>query len=97
MATIPTHSGHSADVQIRLISGGQSYRVAKVGPERLYLRDALEVAATDARLIVTIDGVESQWLLHLPAGAMKDEPRVTFQVLRFPPSRVEMEPSNTNS
>lgn len=61
------------------------------------MRDALEVAATDASLIVTIDGVESEWLLHLPAGATKDEPRVVFQVLRFPPSRADMEPSNANS
>jgi hypothetical protein len=74
-----SHSGHSADVKMRLRIGGMSLPVAQLGPDFLLLKRPLDHPANDATLVLCVDGNERQWNVRLPAGISAESRRVAIE------------------
>ena len=60
---------HSADVRLTLRVNGNDYALAKVGPNRVFLRTAVSLLPCDAVLIISVDGRISSRQIFLPHGA----------------------------
>ena len=57
---------------------GQVLAIGQLGPDFLILRDAIDHPPSDASILLSIDGDESRWTVHLPDGisASKPETRI---------------------
>lgn len=62
---IRTKLGHSAEISMSLIVGGQTFAVRGTGPSELVLAKPARIAPSQAELIVTIDGDERKSLIHV--------------------------------
>ena len=71
---------YSAIVQLILHVNGQDYELAKVGPSRIVLRNAIQLPACEATLSICIDGQVTQQTIQLPDGASADSPIVISSV-----------------
>lgn len=69
-------TGHSADVEMRLIVDRQSLPVAQLGPGFLLLDSLIDHPTCDAWLVVRVDDIERRWLVRLPDGMSKDSQKV---------------------
>ncbi len=67
---------YSATVQLILHVNGQDYELAKVGPSRIVLRNAIQLPPCEATLSIRIDGETTQQTIQLPVGASADSPIV---------------------
>ena len=67
---------YSATVQLILHVNGQDYELAKVGPSRIVLRNAIQLPPCEATLSISIDGETTQQTIQLPVGASADSPIV---------------------
>ncbi len=67
---------HSADVRLTLRVNGNDYALAKVGPNRVFLRTAVSLPPCDAELIISVDGRISSRQISLPHGASTDSQSV---------------------
>jgi len=57
-------------VRIELHVNGSRYRVAKLGPDRLYLVEPLERPVEQGEVVLQIDGHERRWRVALaPNGS----------------------------
>ncbi|MEZ6128329.1 MAG: hypothetical protein R3C59_06585 [Planctomycetaceae bacterium] len=64
---------YSANVQLVLHVNGQDYPLAKVGPDRIYLRTPVNLPPCEGTLSINIDGhLTQQQLIRLPEGASAD-------------------------
>lgn len=57
-------------MRIELHINGSRYRVAKLGPDRLYLVEPLDLPAERGEVVLHIDGDERRWPVALrPTGS----------------------------
>jgi hypothetical protein len=64
--------GYSARVRIELRVNGQRLRVAKIGPDRLYLDAPQTLSASTGEVVMHIDGRERRWRVALhPRGGVE--------------------------
>jgi hypothetical protein len=68
MATTTPYPRHSACVQMRLLIGGHSLRVAQMGPNFLILDDTADYPPGNAEIVLSVDGQAERWTVHLPNG-----------------------------
>jgi hypothetical protein len=59
---------HSAVVRMELRLNGSALSISHLGPDYLILAEPVDHPAADAEIIMSIDGDESRWSVHLPAG-----------------------------
>lgn len=64
-----TYKPHSADVRLTLGVNGNDYDVAKVGPDRIFMRTAIGLPVTDAELLISVDGRVTTSQIQLSNGA----------------------------
>jgi hypothetical protein len=71
--------GYSAEVEIYLEVAGKRYDVAQIGGGSLLLRDSHTIPpATEAKLVMRIDGVEEVEQIFLGSGAVNNEVAVSY-------------------
>jgi hypothetical protein len=66
-----THSAtsrHSADVRMALCVNGEVLPISQLGPDFLILKSPTEHGPTRAEIIMSIDGQEKRWRVHLVEG-----------------------------
>lgn len=76
MINAANNKPYSASVQLLLHVNGQNYELAKVGPNRVVLRNAVQLPPCEAMLSINIDGETTQQTISLPHGASADSPVV---------------------
>jgi hypothetical protein len=57
--------GHSSNVQLLLMAAGQSHRLAEIGPGYVTFREAPNLKAGSAEVVMRVDGQESRWSVNL--------------------------------
>ncbi len=73
-----THGGHSAQVKMRLLVGGQSIPVAQMGPDFVLLQNPVNHPPADASVVLQVDKSERSWNIHLPHGITAGTKRVAI-------------------
>ena len=68
MSIRPVKNGYSADIRMRLNVNGFVLPIGQLGPDFIILRDPTEHPPADAEIVMSIDGEESRWNVHLPEG-----------------------------
>jgi hypothetical protein len=58
----------SPDISIRLVVGDQQLRVSKIGPSRMVLVDPTDSPATEAQLVIIVNGRQRSRNVRLPEG-----------------------------
>ena len=74
MKSNATDNGYSADVRIHLNVNGYVLRVGQLGPDFVILRDPPNHPPSKGEIVLSIDGEESRWIVHLPNGIIADQP-----------------------
>jgi hypothetical protein len=59
---------------MQLNVNGHVLRIGQLGPDFLILRDAIDHPPADASILLSIDGDESHWTVHLPDGIQANKP-----------------------
>jgi hypothetical protein len=72
---------YSADVSARLLVGASRYEVAQTGPDFIVLRQAVDIPAGEATLIIEVEGRESISTVMLTTGASRTSIKVAIQSL----------------
>lgn len=67
---------YSASVQLILHVNGHDYALAKIGPNRIYLRTPVDLPPCEGTLSINIDGHVTQQTIRLPEGASVNSPGV---------------------
>ncbi len=67
--------GYSADVRMQLNVNGFVLPIAQLGPDFIILRDRAAHPPAEAEIVLSIDGEESRWNVHLPDGIVADRTR----------------------
>jgi hypothetical protein len=70
--------GHSADVRMQLSLNGYVLPIAQLGPEFLILRSPVEHGPAEAEIMLSIDGNERRWMVHLDNGIHPDRERTVI-------------------
>ena len=73
---------HSSLVQIRLEVNGQSLPVAQVGEDSLILRERCELPKSPAKIVIIVDGQESEHPVYLHHGISAESRIVHFRNLQ---------------
>jgi hypothetical protein len=74
MTTIRSTNGHSAEVRIQLFVDGHVLKIAQIGPHFLMLDQLIEHPPGEAEILMTVDGKEERWRVHLPDGIRTTTP-----------------------
>jgi hypothetical protein len=64
----PEELGRSAEVQMELSVNGHVLSIGQLGPDFIILDDPCEHPPDNAEIMVSIDGHERRWRVHLPNG-----------------------------
>jgi hypothetical protein len=59
---------------MQLHVNGHILPIGQLGPDFIILREAINHPPTDASIMLSIDGDESRWTVHLPNGIRASEP-----------------------
>ena len=78
MAIATNREGFSADVALEIRVQGEAIDVAKIGPDRLVLREARRLPAGDAELRVTVGGNTTSQQIILSPRADCDSTEVNY-------------------
>jgi hypothetical protein len=71
-------SGHSAQLEMRLLINGSSIRIAQLGPDFLLLDEPIDYPSGAAIIIMRVDQNERSWSVHLPGGISVRSKRVAI-------------------
>jgi hypothetical protein len=63
---------------MQLLINGASLPVAQLGPDFLLLKSPIDHPPADATIILSVDGSERQWHVHLLAGISVGSRRVVI-------------------
>lgn len=74
MTTTRSTNGHSADVRMRLFVNGHVLKIAQIGPQFLMLDHRIEHPPAEAEILMSVDGKEERWRVHLPDGISTTTP-----------------------
>lgn len=75
---IRANPGHSAEISMSLIVGGQCLAVRGAGPSELVLAKPAKIAPSQAELVITIDGDERKSLIHVSGSGDSESIYVAF-------------------
>ena len=67
-------SRYSADVRMRLTVGSHVLNIGQLGPDFIMLRNPMDHAPAVGEIVVSIDGRERRWNVHLPDGISAANP-----------------------
>ena len=67
---------YSSEVRLFLQVNGRSWRLAKVGPGRIYARDPIDLDPCDAEIVMFVDENEHRWDVYLTDGAVPFDPEI---------------------
>jgi hypothetical protein len=70
---------HSSLVQIRLEVNGQALQVAQVGENSLILREPCQLSKSPAKIVIVVDGQESEHSVFLHHGISSGSRVVHFR------------------
>lgn len=73
-----SHSGHSADVRMKLVLNATSIPVAQMGPDFLLVDTATDHPPGEASIVLQVDQSERRWKVNLPHGISARSKRVTL-------------------
>ena len=59
---------------MQLFVSGQVLKIAQIGPQFLMLDQPVEHPPADAEILMSIDGREDRWRVHLPHGISATTP-----------------------
>jgi hypothetical protein len=76
MASLSTHGGHSAQVDMRLVVNGLSLPVKQMGRDFLLVDRPVNHPPADASVILRVDERERRWNVRLPEGISANSKRV---------------------
>jgi hypothetical protein len=62
--------GHSSNVELFLLAGNQSLKLAQIGPSFVTLREPAELPPGDAEILMKVDGRERRWSVSLTHGSV---------------------------
>ena len=79
MFTSMSHSGHSAQVNMRLLVNGLSLAVAQMGPDFVLVDAPVNHPPADASLVLQVDQTERRWHVNLPKGISAKTRRVAIE------------------
>jgi hypothetical protein len=68
MKSAPADTGYSAYVRLHLVVGDRSLELGQIGPENVILREAIEIPAGPAEVVMHVDDFERRWQVYLPDG-----------------------------
>jgi hypothetical protein len=68
MNSNPSATGYSAQVRLHLLIGGQSIELGQISPERIFLRESIELPPGPAEVVMHVDHFEQRWQVYLPDG-----------------------------
>jgi Ser/Thr protein kinase RdoA (MazF antagonist) len=71
-----SQGGHSAQVEMRLLCNGHTWRVVQLGPDFLHLETPVSHPPAAAEIEMAVDGVARRWPVRLPEGIAATEHRV---------------------
>jgi len=75
MSAKPNKLGYSADVRMQLNVNGFVLPIGQLGPDFIILRNPTDHPPTEAEIVMSIDGEERRWHVHLPEGISPERPR----------------------
>ena len=81
MDAMSTYTGYSADVRMYLLLNGHTLRIGQMGPNFLLLDDTVNHPATDAEIVLSVDGQAERWKVHLPNGISSGQKLVPVSTL----------------
>jgi hypothetical protein len=73
-----TNLGHSAEISMWLIVGGKSFAVRGAGPSELVLAKPARIPASQAQLLVIIDGDERKSLIQVSGNGDSESVLVEY-------------------
>ena len=59
---------------MQLFVNGHALKIAQLGPQFLMLDQPIENPPADAEILMSVDGKEDRWRVHLPDGISTTEP-----------------------
>ena len=62
------NNGHSSTVELSLRLATRTLPLAAIGPDRITLRESYDAPASDATIIMRVDGDERRWNVFLVDG-----------------------------
>jgi hypothetical protein len=68
-------------VRVRLLLEGASLLVGQLGPDFLLLREPIDHPPANATIVLSVDGNERQWNVHLPEGISAGSRRVVISAI----------------
>lgn len=80
LIAMSSQGGHSARVQMQLLVNGDSFSVARMGPDFLLVDAPVNLPPGDASVIFQVDQSERRWSVNLPDGISADSKRVAIAV-----------------
>ena len=78
MFPLSTHGGHSAQVKMQLLVGGQSLPLSQMGSDFVLVVAPANHPPADARMVLPVDQSERSWDVHLTNGISAGTKRVTI-------------------
>ncbi len=76
--------GYSADVRMHLNVNGFVLSIGQLGPDFIILRNPAEHPPAEAEIVLSIDGEESRWNVHLPEGIVVGRTRTRTALSPLP-------------
>ena len=67
-------TSYSSTVRLELIVGDQTFELAEIGPETVFLRKPVSIPPCEAEIVMHIDGRRRVWQVELPDGLSVDSP-----------------------
>ena len=62
------YTGYSADVRLNLIVDGREFALSQIGPDRIALRNPIELPPCEADVVMHVDNHQQVWRVWLPDG-----------------------------
>lgn len=71
---------------------GERHRITHLAADYITLASPFHCPPTDGEILMTIDGVEDRWAVHLPAGIDALSTRTPISSAKNPSRRASVEP-----
>ncbi len=76
-----SQGGHSAQVKMKLLVNGSSIPVAQMGPDFLFVTEAIDHPPANASIVMQVDECERRWDVRLPNGISLGSKRVVISTV----------------
>ena len=89
MNSVPASTGYSAYVRLHLLVGDRSLELGQIAPERVFLRESIEVPPGPAEVVMHVDDFERRWQVYLPDGIAANSREVRTVQVALPSQTVQ--------